>query len=528
MPASLDFRAVFARSPNPYMLLDRELRYVAANAAYLKVTGARLENLLGRMILDVYPNDPGDPNNESARQLRESLEKVLRTGAPDAIALIRYRVPRDGEATGVADRYWSATHTPILDDRGEVQYILQHTVDVTGLHASRPAISQVEAGVLDRAQRVQEANRALDAERRHFSELFEQAPGFMAFLRGADYVIENANAACLNLVGRHRDIVGRPLREALPELVEQRFFERLTQVHATGQPAVGRGSRVLLQRRAGAPPEEVFADFIFQPIVEPDGTVMGILVQGHDITEQKRLESELATRIEFDRQLVGIVSHDLRNPLNAIGVGASLLKTGSLTEQQSKVLDRMISAFDRAVRLIRDLLDFTQARGSGGIPVSPADASIREIVHSACDEVQLSHPDRQCLLRHSGRDVGRWDADRLAQLVGNLVSNAFEHSPAASPVIVATDGRPEALLLTVHNIGDPIPEAERARLFQPFERGRDSKASAQRSLGLGLYISKQIVAAHGGTIAVRSSPEQGTTFEVRLPYAIMGGSSSAQ
>jgi len=526
MPASIDFRAVFDRSPNPYMLLDRELRYVAANAAYLKVTGARLESLLGRMILDVYPNDPDDPNNESARLLRESLEKVLRTGEPDAIALIRYRVPRDVQETGATDRYWSATHTPVLDDRGEVAYILQHTVDVTGLHTSNSAAAQVEAGVLDRAQRVQEANRALDAERRHFSGLFDQAPGFMAFLRGPDYVIENANAACAQLVGRHREIVGRPLREALPELQTQRFFERLEQVRTTGRPAVGRGSRVVLDRRPGAPPEEVFADFIFQPIVEFDGSVTGILVQGHDITEQKRLESELGARIEFDRQLVGIVSHDLRNPLNAIGVGASVLKTGPLTEQQAKVLDRMVSAFDRAVRLIRDLLDFTQARASGGIPVTPADANIREIAQDACEEVQLTHPDRQCLLHHSGREVGNWDADRLSQLIGNLVSNAFEHSPADTPVTVSTEGGADALVLSITNTGDPIPEAERLRLFQPFERGRDSKASAHRSLGLGLYIAHLIVAAHGGTIEVRSSQADGTTFMVRLPYGRIGGSSN--
>jgi len=528
MPASIDFRAVFERSPNPYMLLDRELRYVAANAAYLNVTGARLENLVGRRILDVYPNDPDDPKNDAARLLRESLEKVLRTRLPDAIALIPYRVPRDGEDTGIAHRYWSATHTPIFDSQGEVQFILQHTVDVTELQTSRRATPQVEAGVLDRAQRVQEANRALDAERRHFSELFDQAPGFMAFLRGSDYVIENANAACAQLVGPNRPIIGRPLREALPELVGQRFFERLNQVQATGQPVAGRGSRVVLERRPGGPPEEVFADFIFQPIVEPDGTVTGILVQGHDITEQKRLESELAARMEFDRQLVGIVSHDLRNPLNAIGVGASVLKGGPLTEHQARVLERMVSAFDRAVRLIRDLLDFTQARASGSIPVSRTDADIREIAEQACEEVQLSHPDRECVLHHSGRAVGNWDADRLLQLIGNLVSNAFEHSPAGTPVTVTTDGGSDILTLAVHNAGDPIPAAERVRLFQPFERGRGSKASVHRSLGLGLYISHLIVTAHGGTIDVQSNPEQGTTFTVRLPYAKMGGSSNPQ
>jgi signal transduction histidine kinase len=186
----------------------------------------------------------------------------------------------------------------------------------------------------------------------------------------------------------------------------------------------------------------------------------------------------------------------------------------------------MISAFDRAVRLIRDLLDFTQARASGGIPVSPAEANIREIAHDACEELQFSHPDRQCLLHHSGREVGHWDVDRLSQLIGNLVGNAFEHSPADTPVTVITEGGPDALILSVNNTGDPIPEEERLRVFQPFERGRDSKTGAHRSLGLGLYISQLIVAAHGGTIDVHSSRQDGTTFTVRLPYGRIGGSSN--
>jgi PAS domain S-box-containing protein len=100
MSSEVDFASLFQRSPNPYMVLDRELRYVAANEAYLRVTGATLEDLLGRPVFDVFPNDPADPDNESRTRLRESLERVVQTGKSDVLAFIPYRVPRDGVADG--------------------------------------------------------------------------------------------------------------------------------------------------------------------------------------------------------------------------------------------------------------------------------------------------------------------------------------------------------------------------------------------------------------------------------------------
>jgi PAS domain S-box-containing protein len=407
MSQGLDFADLFDRSPNPYMVLDRDLCYVAANAAYLRETGARLEQLLGRKVTDVYPNDPDNPNNDSAQLLTRSLQKVLRTGERDVLAFIPYRVPRDG-VDGDSVRYWSATHTPLFDRSGQVAFVLQHTVDVTGLSSLRDSglplpPEQLTAGVLDRAARVQQAN-----------------------------------------------------------------------------------------------------------------------------VDLQRARDELQLRADLDRQLIGIVSHDLRNPLNAIGIGLSLLKGASLDSQQRSVLDRMMRSFERAARLIRDFLDFTQARVSGSIPVTPQPTSIREIVRAVCEEIQAAYTDRACRTSHDGQDVGDWDPDRLAQLVGNLVSNAFQHSPPGGVVTVRTAQRGDAIELSVHNAGPPIAESDRARLFQPFTRGAGSVSSKQRSVGLGLFIVQAIVAAHHGSIDVASTAEAGTTFTVRLPYVTMGGSSSPE
>ncbi len=196
----------------------------------------------------------------------------------------------------VEERFWSATHTPIPDERGEVAFILQHTVDVTELKRLEQAAKGaersvlIEAGVLSRAQAVQEANRSLEAERFRMIAMFEQAPGFVCFLRGREQRFELANPAYLQLVGRD-DILGKPVRQALPELEGQGFYELLDRVFTSGEPFVGRGMAAQLRRTAGAPLEQVYLDFVYQPIRGADGAVSGILVQGQDITEQRRAEA---------------------------------------------------------------------------------------------------------------------------------------------------------------------------------------------------------------------------------------------
>ena len=641
----VDFEAVFEASPNSYMLLDRDFRFVAANAAYLCATGTRRDQLLGRPLFEAFPHDPDDPGNDNARLLRESLERVIATRAADVIAFIPYRIPveRAGRVA-LEERFWSATHTPILDEQGQVRLILQHTVDITELHKVREdaAASRDELGVLQRARRVQETNSILDTERQHLRRLFDQAPGFVAILAGPEHVFELVNPAYRQLVGR--DVVGKTVRDAIPEVGAQGFFQVLDEVFASGKPFVGRGMTLRLERQPGAGLEEVSVDFVYQPIIGTDGKVTGIFVQGHDITLQKQLETErerlldrqrflseaipqhvwtadlrgqltsvnrrvleyfgvpeeevlrsrwrefvhtddvdhaaarwaeslesgrayevefrlrradgvyrwhlaravpatdsagtvsqwfgtntdiddrkraqdeLLERAAYEQQLIGIVSHDLRNPINAIGIAAALLaKHDQFDEFQAKAVARIVSSTDRARRLLKDFLDFAQARSTGRLPVAPAPANIRQIARLVFDELRVLYPARIATIDHQGEEEGMWDADRLAQVIGNLLSNAFQHSSAADAVHVRTTGGANDVVIEVQNQGVPIPPADIARFFQPFRRGTGSSSSADRGVGLGLFISKEIVAAHGGTISVRSTAGEGTVFTVRLP-----------
>ncbi|MFE8597972.1 sensor histidine kinase [Archangium violaceum] len=237
-----------------------------------------------------------------------------------------------------------------------------------------------------------------------------------------------------------------------------------------------------------------------------------------DVTAHRAAEAEALHRAEFAQQLIGMVSHDLRNPLGAISLSATgLVQHANLDERHAFYARFILTSAERATRLVRDLLDFTRARLGGGIPLHRRNVDLHALVRQVLQEVGLNNPGRE--LREHCQDAGRglWDADRLAQVLGNLVSNAIQYSPKDGPVSVTVVGEVDAVSIHVHNIGEPIPTGLLGRLFQPLQRGEDASDNSRRSIGLGLYIVDQVVRAHGGTVSVRSSTQEGTTFQLRLP-----------
>jgi phosphoserine phosphatase RsbU/P len=254
---------------------------------------------------------------------------------------------------------------------------------------------------------------------------------------------------------------------------------------------------------------------------EPDGNfddeewLLSALADQAAVALEKTRLDEAA---KFRERLIGIVSHDLRNPISAISMAAELLLGGdSLTEPDQKTVMRIQRSATRATRLIGDLLDFTQARLGGGIRVAPRPANVHAIVRQVVDELELAHPDRQIEVAQHGDGDGHWDPERLAQVVGNLASNALQYGVPEAPVLFQTRQDEDGwITLTVHNQGAPIPTARLLQVFEPMQRGSESNRSG-RSVGLGLYIVKHIVEAHGGQVSVTSSDGDGTTFTVGLP-----------
>lgn len=536
--ARIDFRRIFDASPNLYMVLDAGLRYVAANPAYLAATGSRLEGILGKSVPEIFPHDPLDPNNANLRLLMTSFERVLATREADIIALIHYRVP--SQTGGPAeDRFWSASHTPILGEDGAVEYIVQHTVDVTEIEKQKsrgPLSGQVEAGIFQRAQAVQAANLTLGSELSRMRRLYEQSPNFVAVLRGPEHVFELVNAAYRSLVG-HRKLEGLTVRAALPELAVSGLFEALDRVYATNEPFIARALTVHLQRTPDGPPEEAVLDFVYQPITDVDGKVVGIMVQGSDITAEHKMQlehdallaSEQSARTEAERanrlkdEFLATVSHELRTPLTGILGWLQLLRGGQLDANRTERALETAERNGRALaQIVDDILDVSRIM-SGKLKLEVEPIRVGDAIESALDAVRPAATAKDIRLNatldSSAMVMG--DAGRLQQIVWNLIANAVKFTPKGGKIAIVLEVIDSSVVITVRDQGRGIDPDFLPYVFERFRQADGATTRRHGGLGLGLSIVKHLVELHGGVVTAESEGDgKGATFRVVLPVSL--------
>ncbi len=226
--------------------------------------------------------------------------------------------------------------------------------------------------------------------------------------------------------------------------------------------------------------------------------------------------------IDHSRDLfLAILSHDLRNPIGAMKMSAQLtLNIGTLNERQTMLVSQVIASADRATEIIDRLLDLARARLGSGLQVIKKDMDMAFVSRQLVDEMRAMHPSRTFQLEISGETEGKWDKARIGQVFSNLLGNAVQYGFKDLPIGVTIKGDPAAIVVSVHNDGVPIPPDAIGGIFNSLTRGgREESANGKGStnLGLGLYITKQIVSAHGGTVGVTSSEKDGTTFTAVFP-----------
>ncbi len=360
----------------------------------------------------------------------------------------------------------------------------------------------------------EEDNRRLLAEQQQMAAVVANSSAFVSFATSEGQLLY------INAAGRR--MVGLGLRDDISRL-------RMVDLFAPGdvtwheshiEPALWtqgrwRGEFRLRHRNTGALIPVQHDAFL----IPGAGAVLTVLAAvSQDISDLKRQEEVARQRADFEQYLAGIVGHDLRNPLNAIALSAAqVLRRDDLDEALRKAMSRIQASAERMNRMIDTTLDFTQARLGSGLRMARKPVDMHLVIQRTVGEVQLAWPERRIETTHVGDGAGEWDADRMAQVLTNLLTNALKYSPADTPVKVRAEGAPESFLFEVHNLGAPIPRELLPRLFQPMKRGEAEADRAERSLGLGLFIVEHIISAHGGRIEVRSDPEKGTRFTVHLP-----------
>jgi signal transduction histidine kinase len=236
--------------------------------------------------------------------------------------------------------------------------------------------------------------------------------------------------------------------------------------------------------------------------------------------EREALVRELSETVRLTELFTGVLAHDLRNPLGAIVAGTQLLRLRARDEQLLNPLERIAGSADRISRLVDQLLDVAKLRVGGGFTVEPTRTDLYEVSRQVVDELLAANPDRRIDVVVDGDTRGFWDRDRLQQMLSNLLGNALTHGTRGARVSLGIDGRDaRTCTIEVTNLGT-VPEALRPHIFDPFHVTRLRERGRPHGLGLGLFITKQVVLAHRGTIEL-CSPAPGTTsFVVRLPRTI--------
>jgi PAS domain S-box-containing protein len=249
----------------------------------------------------------------------------------------------------------------------------------------------------------------------------------------------------------------------------------------------------------------VLARAVPVPASRPVREWIGMLT---DISDRVRIE-------EARERFIGILGHDLGNPLAAIMMGAQLL--GNLPDPYAKAARAITSSAHRMEAMIRDLLDFARGRLGGGIPIARTKCDLRPLCEKVVQEMKQAYPARMLKFTGIGDLRGEWDPDRVEQVLSNLIGNAIKHG--SDPIFVTGHEKGDHVVTTVHNQGPVIPAAAIPTLFEPFTtaHGVDGAQAGHKGLGLGLYIVSEIVHAHGGTISVSSVEGKGTTFTILWP-----------
>jgi signal transduction histidine kinase len=360
--------------------------------------------------------------------------------------------------------------------------------------------------------------------------LFMEAPAFVAVLRGPDHVYDLVNPLYQRLFP-HRELLGKPIREALPELEGQGIFEILDAVYSDGVPYVGREVQAILDRSGTGVLEPGFFNLVYQPMRTPsqtDGRIDSVMVFGFEVTEQvmarrqaNALAEELRNANREKDEFIAVVAHELRTPMTSILGWVRLLQMGDLDrETHHEALEALERSTKAQARIIEDLLDESRI-ASGKLRLELRQCNLASIVTAAVEMIRPAAEAKGILL---DSDVAAeplemvGDPNRLQQVIANVLSNAIKFSPEGARVEIHASHAGSTAEITVRDHGRGIPADLLPHVFERFRQG--GAPGQQGGLGLGLAIARHLIELQGGSIAAASEGEgKGAVFTLQLPLS---------
>ncbi len=486
------------------------------NAGYRRIVADRHPKVFGMGNKDAWP--------EVWHINAPIWDRVMSKGESFTFDDQLYPLILEGE---LRDVYLTLSYSPIYDDDDNIGGVLVTLFDTTDKVNSELDRRRME-------QQREELLREIETQNQRLHEAVRTSPAFMAMLSGPEHVFELVNEPYLSLIG-DRDILNKPVRVALPEVEGQGFFELLDSVYRTGEPFIGGEVSLMMQRAPGAPLEERWVEFVYQPIKNSNGAVTGIFAHGVDLTERIKAEKERNHLLDTEREareaaekaskakdeFLAILSHELRTPLTAILGWTYLL---SQTRDDQLKWEEALAAIDRnasaLAQLIDDLLDVTRIQ-SGKIHLETAPVSLQSVIASSIEIASIAAKAKSIQFKTSiDANVGMVDGDelRLRQVLLNLITNAVKFSPENSTIEIALKSKGKMIELIVSDQGIGIDAEFLPYIFDKFSQAETAMRRKHGGLGLGLSIVKGFVELHNGTIEA-TSPGAGksSTFTITLP-----------
>lgn len=467
------------------------------NDSYISILGDKHPGSLGKRFHDVWAEIWDDIHPLVVRALRGEASYMDR---------LPLRMRRHGFDE---DTWFRFSYSPVRDEGGAVAGMFCACVEMT---------SEVLA------------QRYREEENQRLVTLFEQAPGIIAVLRGPDHVFELTNRSYLQLVG-HRALVGKAVRDALPEVRGQGFFELLDHVYQTGEPFVGHAVPLRVQRDPNAPLEERFIDFVYQPIHDQQGKVVGIFVEGSDVTARKHIEDELRAANRQKDQFLAMLAHELRNPLAPITTAAQLLQRGQLDALGiARASDIIARQAQHMTSLVNDLLDVSRVT-RGLVTIAREALEVRALVHEAVEQVRPLIDARGHALQCEIAAGPLWvegDRTRLIQVLSNILNNAAKYTAQGGRILLKVGVEGDCVRVAVRDNGQGIDPPILPYIFDLFIQAERTPDRSQGGLGLGLALVKSLVVLHGGRVEAHSEgPGLGSEFVVFLPCLAEAPAASA-
>jgi len=519
--------AILSTVHEPVLVLDKDIKIKSANKSFYKTFQVTDEESIGKSLYKL------GNNQWNIQGLRELLEEIV----PKNNSFYDYEVVHIFPVIGTKTILLNAHR--IVQQSNNEELIVLTIVDITEVRKLSIKLQVREKKALKQQLEVEKkALKLIEDSNKRYNMMLMQSPFAFAILKGKQMIVHLANDSMKDIWGKGNDIEDKQLLEILPELKDGQIPKILDDVYTTGIPFEGYEILIPIVRKGKL--EDVYFNFVYQPYLEANETISGITIIAYEVTNHHNVKAELIAAksiaehktdvaeeaLKFKQQFLSNMSHEIRTPMNSIVGFTNVIMKTALDQKQKEYIYAIKKSGESLVVLINDILDLAKV-DAGKMSFNKHPFSLEESISDIfrlldvkCQEKSLEFTKK---LDPGIPKTVLGDADRLRQIILNLISNAIKFTPqgkvSISIEIVKEDAEEITIEFAVSDTGIGIPENRLPHIFNHFEQASDEISKKYGGTGLGLSIVKQLVELQGGSLFVKSKLGEGSTFGFQISFS---------